>query len=125
MPWTVEQLRHLRELEATVTPEVTIHIIPISKGGRDVGYGSQIIWDARIYKKGVMGPRPVTKEELEAVGVVPEEAARWVQQTLRATQTLNKLYPVLVPAIEEKVKAIQAVIPEALPPAAEKAGAEE
>ena len=123
--WTLEQLKHLQELEAAVTPEVAIHIIPISKGGRDVGYGSQIAWDARIYRKGIMGPRPVTKVELEAVGVAPEEAERWVSQTQRAVQTLNRLYPVLVPAVEARVKAIQAAIPEVLPPPEEKVATKE
>ena len=113
--WTRSQLEELRELEASVTPEATIHIIPISKGGRDVGYGTNIEWDARIYRKGVMGPRPVNVMELEALGLSPEEAERWVLQTETAVSTLKRLYPVLVPAIEAKVKAIEAKIPPALP----------
>lgn len=115
MKWTLEQLRNLKELEAAVTPEVTIHLIPISKGGRDVGYGTSVVWDARIYKKGVMGPRPVTVDELVAVDVPREEAERWVAQTEKAVSTLNRLYPVLVPAIETRVKEIEAAIPAALP----------
>jgi hypothetical protein len=113
--WTEAQLRHLTQLEAEIRPGVHIHLIPISKGGLDVGYGTQIVWDARLYKRGVMGPRPVAVEELVAVDVPREEAERWVEQTHKAVQTLNRLYPVIVPAIEERVKAIQAAVPEALP----------
>jgi hypothetical protein len=104
--WTREQLRNLRELEAPVTPEATIHIIPISRGGRDEGYGSSIMWDARLYKRGVMGPREVNQAELEAVGLSPEDAKDWAEKTLRASSTLNRLYPVIVPEIEARVKEI-------------------
>ena len=113
--WTLEQLRHLRDLEAAITPEVSIHIIPISRGSRGEGYGSTILWDARVYRKGVMGPRPVTEDELVGAGVSEEDARRWAAQTEKAVSTLNRLYPVLVPAIEAKVKAIEAAVPAALP----------
>lgn len=116
--WTIEQLKHLRELEADVSGPLgmgRIHIIPISKGGRDVGYGSRIVWDARLYRKGVMGPSPVTQAQLESLGLTVEEARRWVAQTEKATSTLNRLYPVLVPEIEARVKEIEAAVPAALP----------
>ncbi len=113
--WTLEQLTHLKDLEAQVSPTAKINIIPISKGGLDEGYGTSIIWDPRLYRKGVMGPRPVEELELIGAGVSEEEAKRWVAQTEKAVSTLNRLYPVLIPAIAERVKAIQAAIPAALP----------
>ncbi len=113
--WTLEQLKHLHDLEAQVSPLAKINIIPISKGGLDEGYGTSIIWDARLYRRGVMGPRPVTEDELVAADVSPEEAAKWVSQTEKAVATLNRLYPVLLPAIAERVKAIEAAVPAALP----------
>jgi len=113
--WTLEQLKHLHDLEAQVSPMAKINIIPISKGGIDEGYGTSITWDARVYRKGVMGPRPVSVDELVAVGVSEAEAQKWVAQTERAVATLNRLYPVLLPAIAERVKAIEAAVPAALP----------
>ncbi|MBA7548265.1 hypothetical protein ES705_40716 [subsurface metagenome] len=111
----MEQLRNLHDLEAQVSPLAKINIIPISKGGLDEGYGTSIVWDARLYRRGVMGPRPVTEDELVAADVSPEEAKRWAAQTLKAVSTLNRLYPVLVPAIEARVKEIEAAVPAALP----------
>jgi len=61
-----------------------------------------------------MGPRPVTKDELVAAGVPEEEAERWAAQTEKAVSTLNRLYPVLLPEIAERVKAIEAAVPAAL-----------
>ncbi len=116
--WTLEQLTHLRDLEAQVSTLAKINIIPISKGGLDEGYGSSITWDARIYRKGVMGPRPVTELELVGAGVPEAEAAKWVAQTEKAVSTLNSLYPVLLPEIEARVRQIQAAVPAALPEAA-------
>ncbi len=98
-----------------MSPLAKINIIPISKGGLDEGYGSSIIWDPRLYRKGVMGPRPVTEDELVAAGVSEEEAKRWAAQTEKAVSTLNRLYPVLLPAIAERVKEIEAAVPAALP----------
>ncbi len=115
--WTLEQLRHLRDLEAQVSPTAKIAIIPISKGGLDEGYGSSITWDYRLYRRGVMGPRPVTVDELIGAGVPEAEAEKWVAQTEKAVATLNSLYPVLLPEIEARVKQIQAAIPAALPEA--------
>jgi hypothetical protein len=113
--WTLEQLKHLRDLEAQVSPVAKISVLPISKGGLDEGYGTAIVWDARLYRRGVMGPRSVTFEELVAADVPEAEAQRWVAQTGKAVATLNRLYPVLVPAIEARVKAIEAAVPAALP----------
>ncbi|MBA7528826.1 hypothetical protein ES705_21016 [subsurface metagenome] len=125
MFWSLEQLTHLHDLEAQVSAQAKINIIPISKGGIDEGYGSSIIWDARIYKRGVMGPLPVNADVLVGAGVPKAEAARWVSQTEKAVATLNRLYPVIVPAIAERVKAIEAAVPAALPaPAGAEAKAE-
>jgi len=113
--WTLEQLKHLQDLEASVSPVGTIHIIPISKGGIDEGYSSNLTWDARLYKKGVMGPLPVDEVNLEACGVPSDQAADWVRKTEKAVATLSRLYPVLTVGIEERVRAIESSIPVALP----------
>ncbi|MBA7645231.1 hypothetical protein ES703_52986 [subsurface metagenome] len=113
--WTLEQLKHLKDLEASVTPTGTIHIIPISKGGLDEGYGSNLMWESRLYRKGLMGPLPVDADTLQAVGLSAEEAADWAARTDKAVTTLNRLYPVLVAGIAEKVEEIEAAIPAALP----------
>lgn len=117
MSWTMEQLRNLHDLEAQVSPGAKVNIIPISKGGLDEGYGSSITWDARLYRKGVMGPRPVSELELVAAGVSVEDAEKWVSQVETAVSTLNRLYPVLMPAIADRVKEIEAAVPAALPAA--------
>ncbi|MBA7681538.1 hypothetical protein ES703_89878 [subsurface metagenome] len=122
--WTLEQLKHLRDLEAQVSPTAKIAIIPISKGGLDEGYGTSIVWDQRLYRRGVMGPRPVVEDELIAVGVSKEDAKRWVRQTRDAVHKLNTLYPVLLPEIAERVKAIEASMPALLPEAAPEAAPE-
>lgn len=113
MVWTLEQLTHLHDLEAQINPIIKINIIPISKGGIDEGYGSSITWDARCYKRGVMGPLPVEDLVLIGAGVPVAEAERWVAQTEKAVATLNRLYPVLIPAIAERVKQIEAAVPAA------------
>jgi len=113
--WTLAQLEHLRDLEASVTPTATIHIIPISKGGLDEGYGSNLLWESRLYRKGLMGPLPVAADTLQAVGLSAEEAADWASRTEKAVSALNKLYPALVAGIAERVKEIEAAIPAGLP----------
>lgn len=113
--WTLEQLKHLKDLEASVTPTGTIHIIPTSKGGLDEGYGSNLVWESRLYRKGLMGPLPVDADTLQAVGLSAEEAADWAARTDKAVTKLNQLYPVLVAGIAEKVEEIEAAIPASLP----------
>ena len=57
----------------------------------------------------------VRVEKLEAAGVPSEEAKDWVEWTRTAVTTLNRLYPILTPSIEAKVRNIETVIPKALP----------
>ena len=117
--WTKEQLANLREIEAWPTLGVNIKLLPMRKGGlvgaMGEGLATQLTWTAWLFTKRVIGPAPVSVEELEAAGLAPEEARSWVERTRHAVTTLNKLYPTLVPAIEASVKAIEAAIPEALP----------
>jgi hypothetical protein len=109
------QLAHLRDLEVEPVPGVKVAIIPISKGSRGEGYGSSIVWDARLFRPGVMGPRAVSEAELVGAGVPEEEARRLAGQTEKALATLRRLYPVLTVAIEARVRAIEAAVPAALP----------
>ena len=117
--WTKEQLANLREIEAWPTPGVNIKLLPMRRGDlrgtMGEGLGSQLVWTAWLFTKRVIGPAPVSIEELEAAGLEKEEAENWVKRTHYAVTTLNKLYPTLVPAIEARVKAIEAVMPKALP----------
>ena len=117
--WTIAQLKALRELEAWPSPGVNIKLLPMRKGdlrgSMGEGLASQLNWTAWLFTKRVIGPAPVNTEELEAAGLSPEEAEKWVQQTKKAVSTLNQLYPLLVPGIEEKVRAIKAAVPAALP----------
>lgn len=43
-----------------------------------------------------------------------EDVKRWLAQTNRVVETLKRLYFVLVPALAEGVKAIEAAVPVAL-----------
>ena len=117
MRWTLEQLKHLRDLEAPIAPGAKIVIAPVSKGGLGEGFGTAITWIAMLYRRGIMGPRGVNEIELRAVGLSEEEARKWVSQTQRAIEVLNRLYPELEPAIAERVEAIEAAVPTALPAA--------
>ena len=113
--WTKEQLKNLRSLDASVTPSAHITLIPQSRGSLDVGYGSDIVWESRMYVKGIMGPRQVTQEELEAVRLSPEEARSWAERTQDALSTLRRLYPVLQPGIEARVREIESATRSSLP----------
>lgn len=50
-------------------------IIPISKGGLDEGQGLTIVWEARLYWRGVIVPRMVTEEELVGADVSRKDAS--------------------------------------------------
>ena len=92
--WTLEQLRHLKDLEAQVSPAAKI---VISKGGlRSEDYGVTAVWDAhtwdaRLCREGAAEPCEVTAEELMNAGVPKEEAEQWTARTQRAVSALNRL----------------------------------
>lgn len=98
--WTLEQLKALHDFEYEPVPGCKVVLIPISKGSRAVGYGSSIVWDARIYRQGVMGPRQLSKDELVGAGVAEDEAERIEAEAKRALGMLSQLYPVLLPRVE-------------------------
>lgn len=113
--WSLEQLRQLRDFQFEPVAGCKVALIPISKGSMSEGYGSSIVWDARIYRKGIMGPRQLTSIELQGAGVPADEADKIEAEATRALGMLRELYPVLLPrverlklAIEESVKAIEA-----------------
>jgi len=93
--FTQEQLRNLKDLEASPVPGVKIAIIPINRGSYSEGYGSNVVWDARLYRKGQMGPRMPTAEELEGAGLSAEDAQLWADRTARATRALQAAYPAI------------------------------
>jgi len=105
--WSIEQLRALKDLEAH-TDQGHICILPIAKE-----FGEAIVWQPRIYKKGMAGVLPVTLETLEAINC--PDPASWLDQTNRAVALLAQMYPALTVGISEKVKALQAAVPAALP----------
>jgi len=86
----VEAIKALRDYEAA-TPLGHICIIP-----RALGYGEEgIVWEARLYKKGLMGPLKVTEEALEAIGA----PAVWLVKAQEMVRLLQEAYPMAVPAI--------------------------
>lgn len=112
--WTLEQLKQLRDFQFEPVPGCKVALIPISKGSLSEGYGSSITWDARVYRKGVMGPRQLTSIELQGAGVDAAEADKIEAEATKALGMLREMYPVLLPrverlklAIEESVKAIE------------------
>lgn len=105
--WALGQLKQLRDFEYEPLPGVKVCLIPISKGSRGQGYGSSIVWDARVYRKGVMGPRQLTAIELEGAGVPHDEAEKIEAEATRAVSMLRELYPVLLPRIERLREAIE------------------
>ncbi|MBA7643806.1 hypothetical protein ES703_51539 [subsurface metagenome] len=118
--WSEEQLEHAFEVEARVgAPEfgATVHIIPIFAGGiGEGGYGSQIRWDVRMFRRGAMGPTSVDKTNLLAVGCSEDEAESVLAQVDNACDFLKRAYPTLKVGIGEKVKALEAEVKVALPP---------
>ncbi|HAZ32184.1 MAG TPA: hypothetical protein DCY61_05785 [Dehalococcoidia bacterium] len=86
----VEAIRALRDYEAA-TPLGHICILP-----RALGYGEEgIIWESRLYKKGLMGPLRVTEESLAAIEAPPE----WLVRTQEMVRLLTEAYPMPTPAI--------------------------
>ncbi|MBA7702769.1 hypothetical protein ES703_111543 [subsurface metagenome] len=118
--WSQEQLEHAFEVEARVgAPEygATVHIIPIFAGGiGEGGYGAQIRWDVRMFRRGAMGPTSVDEANLMAVGCSEDEALRVMAAVDNATDFLKRAYPTLEIGIEQKVKALEAEVKVALPP---------
>ena len=118
--WSQEQLEHAFEVEARVgAPEygATVHIIPIFAGGiGEGGYGAQIRWDVRMFRRGAMGPTSVDETNLLAVGCSEDEALRVMAAVDNATDFLKRAYPTLEIGIEQKVKALEAEVKVALPP---------
>lgn len=108
--WTLEQLRQLRDFEYEPVAGCKVALIPISKGSLSEGYGSSIVWDARVYRKGVMGPRQLTALELEGAGVGHDEAERIESEAQRALGMLSDLYPVLLPRVERLKSQIEASV---------------
>ncbi|MBA7641724.1 hypothetical protein ES703_49409 [subsurface metagenome] len=105
--WSKEQLAGLKDLQAH-TDQGHICILPIAKE-----FGEAIVWQPRIYKKGLSGVLPVSLESLEAINC--PDPAGWLEQTERAVAVLSEMYPALTVGISEKVKALQAKVPAALP----------
>lgn len=108
--WTQEQIRGLRDFSYEPIAGVKVCLIPISKGGRGQGYGSTIVWDKRVYRQGVMGPRELTADELEGCGVPRAEAEKIETEATKALAMLSELYPVLLPRVEHLRAEIEASV---------------
>jgi len=76
-------------------------------------WGQSIVWDARIYLKGAAGVLPIYEESLMAIGCT--EPQTMMVNTENALAALSKLYPVLLPELEARIKALEGVAPGALP----------
>ncbi|MBA7649468.1 hypothetical protein ES703_57265 [subsurface metagenome] len=106
--WSVEALEGLRDLEA-LFPQGKVVLFPIIQD-----WGRSIKWDSRIYPKGAAGVLPVTKEGVMAIGGAEAEAEEMVATTERALVALRKLYPVMIPELERRLKELEAAVPKAL-----------
>ena len=113
--WSMEQLRHLHDLEASPNAQTKIAIIPQSRGSLGQGYGSNVLWEARLYRQGIMGPLPVNEQTLQSSGLSQEDARYWASETQKAVSTLNKLYPELGPGVQQKLNEIEQSISGTLP----------
>jgi len=102
----VEAIKALRDYEAH-TPLGHICII-----ARALNYGQEgYVWEARLYKKGLMGPLKVTEEALEAIGA----PATWLVRSQEMVRLLTEAYPMPTPAIIAEAERI-AALPEAKKP---------
>lgn len=104
--WSREAIEHLRDLEAHY-PSGRVVLFPIIKD-----WGQSIVWDSRIYVKGAAGVLPVSVESLGAIGC--PEPEKMVETTEKALAALARLYPVMLPELAARVKALEAAAP-ALP----------
>ncbi len=101
--WTLEQLRSLRDMEAPF-PEGHICLFPIIQD-----WGRNIKWDARVYVRGASGVLPaVDRDVLISIGCPEAEADVWVGKVDRALTALRSLYPAMIPALEARLKELEA-----------------
>ncbi len=105
--WSREHIEHLRDLEAHY-PGGKVVLFPIAKE-----WGQSIVWDARVYVKGMAGVLPVSVESLGAIGC--PEPEKMLANTEKAMAALARLYPVLLPELEARIKALGVAAPAALP----------
>ncbi|GAH96358.1 unnamed protein product, partial [marine sediment metagenome] len=93
-------IKALRDYQAA-TPKGHICIIP-----RALGYGEEgIVWEARLYKKGLMGPIKVTEEALEAIDAPVE----WLVRSQEMVRLLTEAYPMPEPPIIAEAERIAAL----------------
>lgn len=115
--FTLEQLRNLKDLEASPTPGVKISVFPQRRGSQSQGLGSNVTWVAWLFRKGVQGPSEVAAEELEAAGLDQADAEAWADRTRRAVVALNRLYPAISEAkVTELERAARGEFPQAVAP---------
>ncbi|MBA7615180.1 hypothetical protein ES703_22458 [subsurface metagenome] len=116
--WTQEQLKQACEVEAGVgDPKfgAKVYLIPTFAGSKGEGYGSEILWDKRLMKKGAFGPQEVNIDTLMGVGCSESEAESILAQVDNAMDFLKRAYPSLKVGIAEKAKALEAELKVALP----------
>ncbi len=116
--WSQEQLQHACEVEAAVgDPKfgAKVYLIPTFAGSKGEGYGSEILWDRRLMKKGAFGPQEVNVDTLMGVGCSADEAESVLAQVDNAMDFLKRAYPSLKVGMAEKAKALEAELKVALP----------
>ena len=74
-------------------------------GKRAEGYGSRPLADARLFRRGFMGPLEVNASELEEAGLSKEAAEIWEDRTKRAVSALNRIYS---GNLERQIEALEA-----------------
>ncbi len=116
--WSQEQLRQACEVEAAVgDPKfgAKVYLIPTFAGSKGEGYGSEILWDKRLMKRGAFGPQEIDVDTLMGVGCDEDEANSILAQVDNAMDFLKRAYPSLKVGMAEKVKAIEGELKVALP----------
>ena len=89
---TAKELSGLRAYHAT-TENGSIVFMPVIKR-----FGEEIKWTARVHLKGAMGPVPVSKASLKAIGA----PADWAPKASQFLAALQDEYPALSPGLPEQ-----------------------
>ena len=89
---TAKELSGLRAYQAS-TGNGSIVFMPVIKR-----FGEEIRWTARVHLKGAMGPVPVSKASLRAIGA----PADWAPKASQFLAALQDEYPALSPGVPEQ-----------------------
>jgi hypothetical protein len=89
---SAEELGGLRAYQAS-TDRGSVIFMPVIRK-----MGQEIQWTARTYMKGAMGPLPVTKASLKAIGAPPD----WNEKAKTFLAALQEEHPALTGVLGER-----------------------